>query len=177
MLCADVDECQIYHGGCSVYADCLNTEGSFSCECRAGFYGNGLTCTGKLVYHRTGTSNDLHFYGQHFLCRLLILDSLLLDVLLTSLYTDIKKNKSFVTLFTVWSSQNVYKFLLRDAMLTQYMLSSWFCVSVGVSVLFRITQTTQNDNQMHASYTLQKISAKFERGRRSPQTGRQMQVG
>ena len=32
---------------CHINATCLNTEGSFQCQCLEGFSGNGVNCTGK----------------------------------------------------------------------------------------------------------------------------------
>lgn len=44
---ADVDQCLIDNGGCDVNANCINNpSGSPACECRPGFTGNGLSCTG-----------------------------------------------------------------------------------------------------------------------------------
>ena len=40
----DVHECAL--GSCSIYAECTNTPGSFFCICRAGYMGDGTTCTG-----------------------------------------------------------------------------------------------------------------------------------
>ena len=42
--CADVDECAKGTSNCSPKATCTNTPGSFSCACKAGYAGNGLTC-------------------------------------------------------------------------------------------------------------------------------------
>lgn len=39
----DLDECASAHP-CSPDADCHNTEGSFQCECRPGFEGDGIEC-------------------------------------------------------------------------------------------------------------------------------------
>ena len=41
----DIDECD--GGYCDSNADCVNTEGSFSCTCVSGYVGNGLNCTGN----------------------------------------------------------------------------------------------------------------------------------
>lgn len=44
---ADVDECQIHNGGCQ--HRCVNTFGSYYCECKPGFrlHTDGRTCIGK----------------------------------------------------------------------------------------------------------------------------------
>lgn len=45
---ADVDECQVHNGGCQ--HRCVNTLGSYYCECKPGFrlHTDGRTCIGKL---------------------------------------------------------------------------------------------------------------------------------
>jgi len=43
----DTDECATGANNCSPYADCLNTVDSYTCTCRAGYIGNGTSCTGK----------------------------------------------------------------------------------------------------------------------------------
>ena len=42
----DINECDIDDGGCD--HNCINTQGSYQCQCRDGFYfaGNETTCTG-----------------------------------------------------------------------------------------------------------------------------------
>lgn len=44
---ADVDECEVLNGGCQ--QGCVNTHGSFQCQCRAGYrlHADGRTCIGK----------------------------------------------------------------------------------------------------------------------------------
>lgn len=44
---ADVDECQVHNGGCQ--HRCVNTPGSYFCECKPGFrlHADGRTCLGK----------------------------------------------------------------------------------------------------------------------------------
>ena len=44
----DIDECAADNGGCSEFADCNNTAGSFSCFCWDGFVGDGYNCNGKV---------------------------------------------------------------------------------------------------------------------------------
>lgn len=45
----DVDECQMHNGGC--HHSCMNTPGSYICECRPGFrlHADGRTCLGKCL--------------------------------------------------------------------------------------------------------------------------------
>ena len=49
----DVDECSADSNTCDDNADCLNTEGSYSCRCKSGFTGNGTTCQGTHYYTRS----------------------------------------------------------------------------------------------------------------------------
>jgi hypothetical protein len=43
----DVNECEMRTHDCHDNATCTNTNGSFTCTCINGFYGNGLNCTGR----------------------------------------------------------------------------------------------------------------------------------
>ena len=47
-VCAvsDINECDLNTHNCSNNADCLNTNGSFVCNCSSGFSGNGVICEG-----------------------------------------------------------------------------------------------------------------------------------
>ncbi len=45
MTCNDIDECNLGTDSCSVYADCTNLVGAYSCSCGAGFAGDGITCS------------------------------------------------------------------------------------------------------------------------------------
>ena len=48
--CADIDECAAPdNGGCHANAVCTNTVGSRICSCKAGYSGDGMSCTGMLV--------------------------------------------------------------------------------------------------------------------------------
>ena len=53
---ADIDECADADDDCSVDANCVNTEGSYGCECKAGYYGLGRDgdCTGKYNVYVAG---------------------------------------------------------------------------------------------------------------------------
>ena len=50
---ADRDECVDGGATCDANAECRNTLGSFQCSCRAGYTGNGETCTGswRVLYY------------------------------------------------------------------------------------------------------------------------------
>ena len=43
----DYDECVAQL--CDSNADCTNTVGSYSCQCRSGYNGDGNTCTGRYI--------------------------------------------------------------------------------------------------------------------------------
>ena len=42
--CIDIDECSDSSIKCDINAECVNTPGSFSCNCKSGFYGDGFFC-------------------------------------------------------------------------------------------------------------------------------------
>jgi len=44
---ADIDECTMDNGGCSEFADCSNTVGSFTCTCWDRYFGDGFNCSGR----------------------------------------------------------------------------------------------------------------------------------
>lgn len=53
--CPDVDECALHIHDCNPNADCTNTHGSFKCQCRKGFVGDGKkncvkTCFEKCIH-------------------------------------------------------------------------------------------------------------------------------
>ena len=44
----DINECNDTTHMCSDNATCINTAGSYECECFDGFIGNGFNCFGKF---------------------------------------------------------------------------------------------------------------------------------
>lgn len=46
---ADFDECGNRTDNCSSLASCINTNGSFYCNCNSGFVGSGYYCEGKGI--------------------------------------------------------------------------------------------------------------------------------
>jgi cysteine-rich repeat protein len=53
--CSDLDECTLNTDNCSANADCTNIDGGFTCACKAGFSGDGVTCTD--IDECAGTNN------------------------------------------------------------------------------------------------------------------------
>ena len=53
--CSDIDECTTTTHKCGVYADCRNTDGSYSCDCMSGYEnvatGGETLCTGREIIH------------------------------------------------------------------------------------------------------------------------------
>ena len=52
LLNVDVDECAAFPNICGANADCHNTDGSYICNCKAGYTVDGKTCSraGKDFY-------------------------------------------------------------------------------------------------------------------------------
>ena len=49
-ICNDVDECVRGLATCAVDAECKNTVGSFECQCKQGFKGDGEFCLGEILF-------------------------------------------------------------------------------------------------------------------------------
>ena len=45
----DIDECAVSTDNCNDNARCINTMGSFECECLPGYTGDGVTCEGQSL--------------------------------------------------------------------------------------------------------------------------------
>ena len=46
-IASDFDECSLEPSPCDENADCINSDGSFSCSCKQGFTGDGgVVCEG-----------------------------------------------------------------------------------------------------------------------------------
>ena len=45
----DVDECVNATNPCHTNARCNNTDGTYTCTCNNGYYGNGTHCTGNII--------------------------------------------------------------------------------------------------------------------------------
>ena len=58
LIFPDLEECSTNTHNCDVNADCVNTVGSYSCNCRAGYTGDGKTCNGKKSTNQL--TNKIH---------------------------------------------------------------------------------------------------------------------
>lgn len=43
----DLNECETHQDDCGQHATCVNTDGSFDCECADGYDGDGRSCEGN----------------------------------------------------------------------------------------------------------------------------------
>lgn len=50
-VCKDTDECALGMASCAQDAECKNTQGSFRCECKEGFTGDGEFCLGEYFVY------------------------------------------------------------------------------------------------------------------------------
>ena len=46
----DMDECKSDISDCDVNANCTNTYGSYKCKCKAGYTGDGHSCSGTYTF-------------------------------------------------------------------------------------------------------------------------------
>ena len=51
MISVDVDECSIETHNCSENATCIDTDNSYTCECKDGYTGDGVNCTGMSGFN------------------------------------------------------------------------------------------------------------------------------
>ena len=55
----DINECKRKLDNCDANADCSNTVGNFTCTCKDGYEGDGVSCTGKYnLYYICAFSFD-----------------------------------------------------------------------------------------------------------------------
>ena len=69
IICEDIDECEVtVHGpiDCDINADCVNTRGSYKCQCKTGYQANsydGTEGSGPRLESRT---SDLFGYPCNY---------------------------------------------------------------------------------------------------------------
>ena len=52
----DINECNGSVAVCDINADCIDLNGTFECTCQQGFSGDGVNCSGKILYQFRCTS-------------------------------------------------------------------------------------------------------------------------
>ncbi|XP_066022422.1 uromodulin-like [Pocillopora verrucosa] len=57
MASGDMDECKSDISDCDVNANCTNTDGSYKCKCKAGYTGDGHSCSANPCYHYQSLSD------------------------------------------------------------------------------------------------------------------------
>ncbi len=65
--CIDINECIANTDNCSENADCANTNGNFTCTCKAGYTGNGVTCSLASLCGNDVLNGDEECDGSEFL--------------------------------------------------------------------------------------------------------------
>lgn len=55
----DVNECSLGRHSCSADAICTNSDGSYLCDCKSGYSGNGFTCTDIFISTIIFNNNSL----------------------------------------------------------------------------------------------------------------------
>ena len=70
---ADADECNTPDANnCSSKADCVNKPGSFECNCRPGYTGDGVNCNGKVLLSTRSSQDPCNFLCEAGGLKLLI---------------------------------------------------------------------------------------------------------
>ena len=62
----DVEECTANSHSCGINAMCNNTPGSYTCACKAGYSGDGKTCTGELSINSPLKRLKIYLYNKIF---------------------------------------------------------------------------------------------------------------
>lgn len=63
LLYVDLDECTVDTHDCGENSNCINDIGSYYCDCKAGFFGDGEICEGER-FRSTLNSIELIFVYQ-----------------------------------------------------------------------------------------------------------------
>ena len=62
----DIDECDLERDNCDGNATCHNTDGSFECNCKNGYSGNGVTCDSKWTTNLEYIWNYMYILFQEW---------------------------------------------------------------------------------------------------------------
>ena len=63
-LFSDIEECKAGTDGCHDNATCTDGNGSYTCECKDGFTGDGFTCTGIIFLILNLKQTILHRFHE-----------------------------------------------------------------------------------------------------------------
>jgi hypothetical protein len=62
---SDIDECSEGNISCHPNATCINTQGSYNCQCKDGYKGFGKrNCTGVMLFLKQNNFFFLKWYGM-----------------------------------------------------------------------------------------------------------------
>ena len=68
--CAATNECATGTHDCDSNADCSNTPGGFSCACRPGYSGDGITCRGKEKFCKNSQFTGCENFTYNIHCNI-----------------------------------------------------------------------------------------------------------
>ena len=94
--CLDIDECRTDADNCHENAACNNTFGSFECTCYAGFEGDGVNCTSKVL---TVLLMSIHVMSNHY-CLFILLFNLQISMNVNWRYIHVVPMPTALTLMT-----------------------------------------------------------------------------
>ena len=89
LLFIDIDECENGQDNCSVHAVCHNTPGSYECDCKDGFIGDGIVCI----------SMYMHEYEMYELCKIISCTCPAICIYMHMYFRIIVATRSSITVF------------------------------------------------------------------------------
>ena len=63
----DINECHNNSSGCHENAICINTDGSYTCQCKDGYVGNGARCSSMCQKHESHHCTKSESFHEWFL--------------------------------------------------------------------------------------------------------------
>ena len=65
---SDINECNDGSNNCHVNAECTNNIGSFSCECKDGYHGDGVDCQGNNKFLNLNNFSSFMIFKYAIMC-------------------------------------------------------------------------------------------------------------